>query len=246
MRTGVSQAETNAFLTAQNRVTAYVQQFMDASDWFKDTAAPPALRAYVDGILLQIFGPYALEMRDNLNLYPNDAIDLSQTQLFQTIEAFAGAMSAVSDSAQAYADVMGTLVHATTRIGIGFVPYVGPALDLCEAVTGKEWCLPSGKELSTEERIFSGVGFAISGVVKVWGGVKNAGISPAATVVAEDIAQFGEELATLMRANRKTFYKTLDGAITTKAMNDFERKAALYLMKNEGRAMIGVGDDGVR
>ena len=43
-------------------------------------------------------------------------------------------------------------------IGIGFVPYVGPPLDLCEAITGREWCLPEGKELTTEERIFSGVG----------------------------------------------------------------------------------------
>ena len=44
------------------------------------------------------------------------------------------------------------------------MPYVGPALDLCECITGKAWCLPSGQELSDEERIFSGVGFAIAGV----------------------------------------------------------------------------------
>jgi hypothetical protein len=141
---------------------------------------------------------------------------------------------------------MGTLVHATSRVAIGFVPYVGPALDLCECITGKAWCLPSGQELSDEERIFSGLGFAVASVGPAWRGVKNAGISPAATRIAEEIAQFGEELATMLRANRRTFYKTLRGAVTSQPINDFERKAARYLMKDEGRAMIGLGDDGVR
>src|SRR5687767_5485753 len=39
-RMGVSLAETNAFLNSQNRVTAYVRRFMDASDWFVDTPVP--------------------------------------------------------------------------------------------------------------------------------------------------------------------------------------------------------------
>src|SRR5262249_16646094 len=40
MMNGASQAETSAFLNGQNKVTAYVQKFMDAQGWFKDTAAP--------------------------------------------------------------------------------------------------------------------------------------------------------------------------------------------------------------
>ncbi|AGP39856.1 hypothetical protein [Sorangium cellulosum] len=47
-RMGVSLAETNAFLKAQNRITAYVRRFMDASDWFVDTPVPADLRAVVD------------------------------------------------------------------------------------------------------------------------------------------------------------------------------------------------------
>jgi hypothetical protein len=245
-RVSVSQAETSAFLNGQNKVTDYVHQFMNASDWFTDSPVPADLRSDVDGVLKQDFGPLADEMKDALNLWQGNTLDLEHTQLYQTITAFAGAMSTIGDGFAAYGEMMQTLVHATTRVGIGFVPYVGPALDLCEAVTGKEWCLPSGRELSTEERIFSGVGVAVSGVVPFWKGVKNAAISPAAKVIAEEIAKFGEELASLLRANRKKFYKTLGGAITSKAMDEFERKAALHLLKDEGRALLGVGDDGVR
>ncbi|WCQ95121.1 hypothetical protein NQZ70_07896 [Sorangium sp. Soce836] len=47
-RMGVSLAETNAFLKAQNRITAHVRRFMDASDWFEDSPVPADLRAQMD------------------------------------------------------------------------------------------------------------------------------------------------------------------------------------------------------
>ncbi len=118
---------------------------MDASDWFEDSPVPPDLRAQVDTVLKPRFDALADQMKDSLNLWTGDGLDLEQTQLYQTISAFAGAMSTVAEGFEAYAEVMQTLVHATTRIGVGFVPVVGPALDLCEAVTGKAWCLPSGR-----------------------------------------------------------------------------------------------------
>ncbi|WP_438032590.1 hypothetical protein [Sorangium sp. So ce204] len=246
-RMGVSLAETNAFLKAQNRITAVVRRYMDASDWFEDTPVPADLRAQVDMVLKPRFDALADQMKDSLNQWSGDGLDLEQTQLYQTISAFAGAMSTVAEGFGAYAEVLQTLVHATTRIGVGFVPVVGPALDLCEAVTGKAWCLPSGEELSDEERIFSGVGFGLGAVVPMWRAIKGVGgLTPDAIRVAEEIAQMGEELATALRAPRRTWYKTLRGAVTTGVMNDFEKKAALYLLKGEGRALIGVGDDGVR
>jgi hypothetical protein len=141
---------------------------------------------------------------------------------------------------------MQTLVHGTTRIAIGFVPVVGPTLDLCEAVTGKMFCLPDGKELSTEERIMSGVGFGFGGVSKAWSAMKNTGINPAGKAVAKGVLTLGEEFAQTLQASRRASYKTLRGAVTTLPVNDFEKKAALYLMKDQGRGMLGVGDDGVR
>ncbi|WP_437335117.1 hypothetical protein [Sorangium sp. So ce394] len=245
-RMGVSQAETNAFLKAQNRITAFVRRFMDASDWFVDSPVPADLRALVDTVLKPRFDALADQMKDSLNQWTGEALDLEQTQLYQTISAFAGAMSTVGEGAEAYAGVMQTLVHATTRIGVAFVPMVGPALDLCEAVTGKAWCLPSGQELSDEERIFSGVGFGLGAVGPMWRAVSRAGgMTPEAIRVAEEIAQMGEELATALRASRRTSYKTLRGAVTTKLIDAFERKAAKLLL-DDGRALIGVGDDGVR
>jgi len=41
-------------------------------------------------------------------------------------------------------------------------------------------------------------------------------------------------------------WKGLRHAVTKLPMDPFEKQAGLYLMKNEGRRMIGVGDDGVR
>ncbi|WP_437329374.1 hypothetical protein [Sorangium sp. So ce381] len=245
-RMGVSLAETNAFLKAQNRITAVVRRYMDASDWFIDTPIPADLRAQVDTVLKPRFDALADQMKDSLNQWTGDGLDLEQTQLYQTISAFAGAMSTVGEGFEAYAEVMQTLVHATTRIGVGFVPVVGPALDLCEAVTGKAWCLPSGEELSDEERIFSGLGFGLGAVGPMWRAVKtSSGLRPAAIRVAGEIAEIEEAFAKIVKTNRVRGYKGLTGAITKFEVDIFEKKAAKFLV-DDGRSLIGVGDDGVR
>jgi hypothetical protein len=244
-RETVSQAETSAFLKAQLKVTNYLLSFMDASYWYLDSPVPADLRAEVDGVLTNRFGPLADEMKDNLNQWEGPGLDLEETQLVETIRAFSGAVSAFSDVLVPYAEVMQTLVHATSRIAVGFVPVVGPTLDLCEAVTGKSFCLPGGKELSTEERIFSAVGFGFGSVSKAWSAVKNTGVNPGAKAVAQGVLSLSDEFALALQASRRTSYKTLRGAVGTIA-NEFEAKAGFYLMKDQGRAMIGVGDDGVR
>ncbi|WP_437795615.1 hypothetical protein [Sorangium sp. So ce693] len=245
-RVGVSLAETNAFLKAQNRITAVVRRYMDASDWFEDSPVPADLRAQVDTVLKPRFDALADQMKDSLNQWTGDGLDLEQTQLYQTISAFAAAMSTIGEGFEAYAEVMQTLVHATTRVGVGFVPVVGPALDLCEAVTGKAWCLPSGQELSDEERIFSGMGFGLGAIGPMWRAVKtSSGLRPAAIRVAGEIAEIEEVFAKIVKTNRVRGYKTLTGAITKFEVNIFEKKAAKFLM-DDGRSLVGVGDDGVR
>ncbi|MGK4001053.1 hypothetical protein WMF31_00405 [Sorangium sp. So ce1036] len=245
-RMGVSLAETNAFLNAQNRVTAVVRRYMDASDWFLDTPVPPDLRAQVDLVLRPRFEALAEQMKDSLNLLTGEALDLEQTQLYQTISAFAGAMSTVGEGFQAYAGMMQTLVHATTRIGVGFVPVVGPVLDLCEAVTGKAFCLPAGQELSDEERIFSGVGFGLGAIGPMWRVIKtSSGLRPSAIRVAGEIAEIEEAFAQIVKTKRVRGYKNLRGAITKFDVDIFEKKAAKFLV-DDGRSLVGVGDDGVR
>jgi hypothetical protein len=58
----------------------------------------------------------------------------------------------------------------------------------------------------------------------------------------------GEEFALVLRASKKSGYKKLkdEGSVVVEAINDFEKKAALYLMKDKGYSMLGVGDKGVR
>jgi hypothetical protein len=244
-RVSVSQAETNAYLKAQLKVMSFIQQFMDASYWYLNSPIPADLRADVDGVLTNRFGPLAGEMKDNLNQWDGPTLDLGETQLVETIRAFAGAVSAASDVLGPYTEVMQTLVHGTTRIAIGFVPVVGPTLDLCEAVTGKMFCLPFAKDLSTEERILSAVGFGFGGMSKAWSAVKNTGVNPGAKAVAQGVLSLSEEFALALQASRRTTYKTLRGAAVPLA-NEFEVTVGLHLMKSEGRALIGIGDDGVR
>ncbi|WP_437950988.1 hypothetical protein WME98_09425 [Sorangium sp. So ce296] len=245
-RMGVSLSETNAFLKAQNRITAVVRRFMDASDWFVDTPVPADLRAQVDTVLKPRFDALADQMKDSLNQWTGDGLDLEQTQLYQTISAFAGAMSTVGEGVEAYAEVMQTLVHATTRIGVGFVPVVGPTLDLCEAVTGKEWCLPAGRELSDEERIFSGLGFGLGAVGHVWHGIAAAGALPPRGIrIAGEIAAVDKVVVKGFEVWRLRGFKTLKGHVAEAGFNPFE-KAAISHMTREGRALLGVGDEGVR
>ncbi|MGK3988290.1 hypothetical protein WME99_34935 [Sorangium sp. So ce136] len=245
-RMGVSLAETNAFLKAQSRITAVVRRFMDASDWFEDSPVPADLRAQVDTVLKPRFDALADQMKDSLNQWTGDGLDLEQTQLYQTISAFAGAMSTVGEGFEAYAEVMQTLVHATTRIGVGFVPVVGPTLDLCEAVTGKEWCLPAGRELSDEERIFSGLGFGLGAVGHIWHGVAAAGALPPRGIrIAGEIAEVDKVVVEGLEVWRLRGFKNLKGHVTEAAFNTFE-KAAISHMTREGRALLGVGDEGVR
>jgi hypothetical protein len=75
--------------------------------------------------------------------------------------------------------------------------------------------------------------------------VKNTGVNPGAKAVAQGVLSLSDEFALALQASRKTTYKTLRGAVGPIA-NEFEAKVGLYLMKDQGRALIGVGDDGVR
>ena len=241
-----SQAETSAFLKSQDKIRAYVQKFMDAQDWFKDSPVPADVRAYIVGVFKNKFDKLADEMKDALNSLPTaDAIDLTAQPIFKTISAFGGAIAAIDTVATPYFEMMATLVHATTRVAIGFVPVVGPTLDFCEAITGRAWCLSDGEELSTEERIFSGAGVAAGGLAKFWGGVKNAGVGAKAAAVADVVGKVDEAIAKGLHANPRTWYKTLRGAYSAKPLDEFEKVAGKWLQQ-DGRALIGVGDDGVR
>jgi hypothetical protein len=89
------------------------------------------------------------------------------------------------------------------------------------------------------------VGFGFGSFSKAWSAVKNTGVNPGAKAVAQGVLSLSDEFALALQASRRTTYKTLRGAVGA-VTDEFEKKAGLYLMKDQGRALIGVGDDGVR
>ena len=170
---------------------------------------------------------------------------------FDTLRAFSAAMQTGDEMAEEFRGTMKSIVHGATRIGIGFVPFVGTALDLCEAVTGKEWCLPSGRQLTTGERVWSGLGFGVGKAVKVWKGVSTAAISTEGKAVAAGIVSFGDDLGKLLKTKGIKQWRTLklphgDGGMLVDIKNTFERTAATHLMQDQGHKMLAPGDSIVR
>ncbi len=247
-RMGISQAETNAFLNAQNKVTEYLRRFMNGSGWFHDAPIPEDVRAQVDGPLKAMYGAMAEELKERLLVWEANQAALEANLFFDTLRAFSAGMQEVEDGAQRGAEVMRTFVHAATRVGIGFVPFVGPALDLCEAVTGREWCTPSGRELTTGERVWSGIGFGAGKLVKVWKGISKAGISPGGKAAAAGIGALGPDVLAVLEKAKIQEWKTLDRASITVVedfADHFEKRAVLYVINKQDHKVLAMGD-GVR
>ena len=72
-----------------------------------------------------------------------------------------------------------------------------------------------------------------------------SGVSPAATLIAGEVAKVDEVIAKGLHANPRTWYKTLRGAADSKPLNTFEIVAGRS-MQEQGRSLIGIGDNGVR
>ncbi|MEO5726566.1 MAG: hypothetical protein ABI134_01455, partial [Byssovorax sp.] len=65
-----------------------------------------------------------------------------------------------------------------------------------------------------------------------------------ATLIAENVAKVDGAIAQGLHANPRTWYKTLRGA-ASEIKEPFEKTAGKWMQK-DGRALIGIGDDGVR
>ena len=232
-------------------MTGYLQQFMDSAGWLHDSPAPPDVRAGVDGVLKTLYGPLAEQLQDRLNEWEASLNPPEASLFFDTLRAFSAAMQTGDEMAEEFRGTMKSIVHGATRIGIGFVPFVGTALDLCEAVTGKEWCLPSGRQLTTGERVWSSLGFGVGKAVKVWKGVSTAAISTEGKAVAAGIVSFGDDLGKLLKTKGIKQWRTLklphgDGGMLVDIKNTFERTAATHLMQDQGHKMLAPGDSIVR
>jgi hypothetical protein len=180
LRNGASQAELGAFLTARNRVTDFLRLYLDAQGWFLDNPVPLRIKWLVDGTYARLFGDKGIQLKDALNAWNGNTPVEERSLLVEVIEAFAygvdEAYPALSGSADEVKEILAAhfaLVSAVTRVGVGFIPLVGPAVDLCEAVSGHQWCVPAGEPLDDMERVISGAGFAL-GTAPFWGGAAKA------------------------------------------------------------------------
>jgi hypothetical protein len=210
----------------------------------KDAPVPQDVRANINGTLKNLYGALAEDLKDRLNEWEIATAPELSGPLFDTIRAFSGGMQAADELAEQYRDTMKTIVHGASRVTIGFVPFVGPALDLCEAVTGHEYCMPSGRTLTTGERVFSGIGFGVGKLVKVWGGVKTAVISAEGKATAAGIVNLGEEVAEALAKAKIEKWKKLRGSIiaSEQLKGDFEKKVVLHLIQEKQHKVLAMGD----
>ncbi|WP_342379109.1 hypothetical protein NVS55_06770 [Myxococcus stipitatus] len=173
-RAAVSNAEWAAFLNARQSVASYVLNFMDESGWFLDSPIPVEIREQLDTVLMARTPQGATALKDALagwdaNMTPEERLFLQTINaLLQGAAAaiFSVDLSALNELVQLTQSVA-TAAIEISRIAIGFTP-VGDVLDLCEAVTGKKFCMPGGEDLSTEERIASGLGVFLVGNGAFW------------------------------------------------------------------------------
>ncbi|RKH21794.1 hypothetical protein D7X74_00230 [Corallococcus sp. CA047B] len=182
-RAAVSNDEWAAFLNARQGVASYVRTFMDESGWFVDSPIPQDIRHRLDTTLMARTPQAATALKDALagwdpNMTPEERLLLET--LNGLLHGAGAAIFSVDTSALSeltrLTQSVATAAVEVGRFAVGFTP-VGDVLDLCEAVTGRKFCLPNGEELSTEERIASGLGVVI-GSGAFWHGVM--AIAPAA------------------------------------------------------------------
>ncbi|QQR45750.1 hypothetical protein JKA73_06360 [Myxococcus xanthus] len=176
LRAAVSNLEWAAFLNARQSVASYVLNFMDESGWFLDSPIPLDMRNRLDTVLMARTPQAATALKDALagwdaNMTPEDRLllDTINGLLHGAAAAiFSVDMSALGELTR-LTESVATAAEEISRIAVGFTP-VGDVLDLCEAVTGKKFCMPGGAELTPEERIASGLGVVI-GSGAFWHGV---------------------------------------------------------------------------
>ncbi|WP_246357545.1 hypothetical protein [Pyxidicoccus fallax] len=206
-RAAVSTEEWAAFLNARQSVASYVLNFMDESGWFLDSPIPLDMRNRLDTVLMARTPQAATALKDALagwdaNMTPEERLllDTINGLLHGAAAAiFSVDMSALSELTRLTQSVATAAVEVT-RFAVGFTP-VGDVLDLCEAVTGRKFCLPGGEELSPEERIASALGVVI-GSGAFWHGV--AAMAPvlgrAGKVLDNLVLDLGAAEAKLLRA----------------------------------------------
>jgi hypothetical protein len=92
-------------------------------------------------------------------------------------------------------------------IGGGATPVVGDGIDICEAVTGREFCTTGGSSLSIGERVASALGVIVASG-KFWRGAGFV-LSGAGAIVVQRAGHIADRLVDLGLLERKAIVKRL-------------------------------------
>ncbi len=166
-RAGVSQAEWNAFLAAEARVTTYISTWVDPAGWFRDCPLTLEDKLVVDSPQLAQFQDLAKAIKRGLNGWRGAQATMEQRGVMDTLTAVAFGISGLDEEPEetrqqvrAILDGAVVAIGEVTKIGVGMSP-IGDFIDICELVTGREMCNPFGAELGMGGRIAAGIGVVI-------------------------------------------------------------------------------------
>ncbi|AFE04954.1 hypothetical protein COCOR_02975 [Corallococcus coralloides DSM 2259] len=235
-RGAVSTEEWGAFLNARHGVANYVRNYMDDSGWFLDTPIPVDIRVRLDSVLMARTPQAATALKDALSGW-DSTMSPEERMLLDTINAMlqgaAAAIFSVDLSALAeltrLTNSIATAAVEVSRFAVGFTP-VGDVLDLCEAVTGKKFCMPGGEQLSAEERIASGLGVVI-GSGAFWHGVMT--VAP----VAGRVGRILDNLTDLAAAERQIL-RTRIGSNALSHLEDLTGTQIKFLADTYGDTFV--------
>lgn len=212
---GFPLAETNAFNDARNRVTAYLRKYLDGQEWFLASPVPPETKAAIDGIMATRYAALATALKDAMNLWRNKVATPDQALAIETATGLANGSAGIDSSTDSdtvshfVSSVRGVIagITAGVRVGVGFAPVVGDAMDVCEAITGYEFCTSTARKLDFTDRVLSGLG-AIVGSGRFWRFVGH-GISTGSAAIIARIASVADHLDDLTLAERRLLLKRI-------------------------------------
>lgn len=171
--------ENQSYRQAVGKVDRFLTQYVDENGYFRSSIfyKDIVLRENL-GLIVKFEPKKGEELKKVLHTWDETHLTPEQKLVLQTVKALGIAFKVASDdfsnSSQKIKIKLSILTDQSIKIakmtvpafdvGTSLAPGINDIRDYCEAMTGKEFCLPAGRDLSSFERLLSGAGlFAGSG-----------------------------------------------------------------------------------
>jgi hypothetical protein len=194
-------SEAAPFVRSVERVSAYVRQFIDSEGWFRDSVVPVTIREAIATHIEPFDAQRAASLRNATNLWLLDAEATPEQQMAMRMMPVLTYLYRAVAAGYARRHVADSMTDQTTnwllvvgQAGASFTP-MGDVLDLCEVVSGREACLPGGRDLGVYERVAAGLGTVV-GNRHVWSLV-GSGVGGVVMMVASKLSKIDDALSAL-------------------------------------------------